>query len=693
MLSDNRFAKSTQYIFYAQYFSEIEKVMSSVSIAMRKSSGTVHSINVSMINDREQLKDILKSDSGYKFLKPIRGTPPYWQATQKDVLAMIRQLGIPTWFCSFSAADMRWPEVINIILRQQGDSRDVTDLDWNDKCRILRSNPVTAGRIFYQRFHTFLKDVIMSRAEPIGKVKDYFYRVEFQQRGSPHTHGLFWIENAPKLGCDDDADVAKFIDTYVSCKLPSVEEDEELNDIVSHVQQHSRKHSKSCKKKGTDCRFNYPRPPSERTFITEPEPIDDVEEIEMDVTNESNDAKELLKSVWNAIQNVENKHMTTTELFDSIGIQQGDFERANNVLSSKASIVLKRQPQDVWVNLYNPHLIRCWNANMDIQYICDAYACVAYVVSYMSKAEREMGVLLLQAHNEAQKKGNLDARQSMKELGCVYLHNREVSAQEAVYRVCNLRLKEGSRKVEFIPVGENPVRMSFPLSVIQRKCDEDDDIIWMTSRIDRYKARPETYEFEAMCLATFCSDYRVIYSNMAKSSRLPVHVLKNGLGHIQKRSRTDPAVIRYPRFSVMKCPEKYYQSILQLFLPYHIDTQLKPPQFETHEELYNSGVVRLNDMLESVMNIVESNRSLYESNAESLDEAEQHLEKFGPQEDAWAMICPETEKERLECKEQHKPVIGESDNEFDIPDLKSNADVDMRCNIEPHSVTVSKQEA
>ena len=50
--------------------------------------------------------------------------------------------------------------------------------------------------MFDKRFHTFLKDVIMSKAKPIGKVKDYFYRVEFQQRGSPHTHCLFWIENA-----------------------------------------------------------------------------------------------------------------------------------------------------------------------------------------------------------------------------------------------------------------------------------------------------------------------------------------------------------------------------------------------------------------------------------------------------------------------------------------------------------------
>ena len=75
----------------------------------------------------------------------------------------------------------------------------------------------------------------------------------------------------------------------------------------------------------------------------------------------------------------------------------------------------------------------------------------------MSKAEREMGLLLSQAQSESVKT-NVSSKESMRQIGQVYLQNREVSAQEACFRVCNLRLKEGSRKVEFVPLGENPVR-------------------------------------------------------------------------------------------------------------------------------------------------------------------------------------------------------------------------------------------
>ena len=91
-----------------------------------------------------------------------------------------------------------------------------------------------------------------------------------------------------------------------------------------------------------------------------------------------------------------------------------------------------------------------------------------YIISYISKAEREMGLLLDHAQKEA-KAGNIDAKESFKKLGCVYLHNREVSAQEAVYRLTGMHLKECSTKVIFVPTGEHPLRMSLPLAVLKQR--------------------------------------------------------------------------------------------------------------------------------------------------------------------------------------------------------------------------------
>ncbi|XP_049421807.1 uncharacterized protein LOC125882141 [Epinephelus fuscoguttatus] len=122
MHCDGRFARNVEYIFFAQYMSEIDQVMSSVSVALRKGKGGQRSQRISqtMLKDEESLKQLLQFDDGFRFLKPVRGTPAFWMSVQKDVLSCVRQLGIPTWFCSFLSADLRWQNLLTSILKQEG---------------------------------------------------------------------------------------------------------------------------------------------------------------------------------------------------------------------------------------------------------------------------------------------------------------------------------------------------------------------------------------------------------------------------------------------------------------------------------------------------------------------------------------------------------------------------------------------
>lgn len=83
------------------------------------------------------------------------------------------------------------------------------------------------------------------------------------------------------------------------------------------------------------------------------------------------------------------------------------------------------------MNQYNSDLLRCWNANMDIKFVVDAYSCIVYIIS---KAERAMGLMLADTQKEEHNQGNMDAKQALRKLGSVFLHNHEVSAQEGVYR-------------------------------------------------------------------------------------------------------------------------------------------------------------------------------------------------------------------------------------------------------------------
>ena len=165
---------------------------------------------------------------------------------------------------------MKWPEVIQAIARQYGTiytEDEVLALPWRIKSMWLRTNPVTAARMFQYRLETFVITFLKSAAEPIGHVAEYVIRIEFQARGSPHAHTLFWIKDSPKLGYSQEDNVKLFIDKYVSCSLPDT--DEELRILVESLQVHH--HSQSCRRK-TGCRFNYPKPPSPSTLIShEPE--------------------------------------------------------------------------------------------------------------------------------------------------------------------------------------------------------------------------------------------------------------------------------------------------------------------------------------------------------------------------------------------------------------------------------------
>ena len=134
-------------------------------------------------------------------MKNIRGSPAYWHSVLNDLLAMVRQLGVPTWFLTLSAADMQWPDVIKAIalpFRRELTDEGILSMSGSKKAEWIRKNPVTAARMFQHRLDTFLI-VLKSKNNPIGNIADFIVRIEFQCRGSPHAHCILWIEGAPAI--------------------------------------------------------------------------------------------------------------------------------------------------------------------------------------------------------------------------------------------------------------------------------------------------------------------------------------------------------------------------------------------------------------------------------------------------------------------------------------------------------------
>ena len=97
-----------------------------------------------------------------------------------------------------------------------------------------------------------MKYVINSQEHPIGKVKDFIYRIEFKIRGSCHylvTAYFFSIENIPQdISCDTRDTLVQYINSVIKTDIPH-ESDAELYQLVKRLQTHSQ--SKYLKKNTT----------------------------------------------------------------------------------------------------------------------------------------------------------------------------------------------------------------------------------------------------------------------------------------------------------------------------------------------------------------------------------------------------------------------------------------------------------
>ena len=49
-------------------------------------------------------------------------------------------------------------------------------MNWNEKCRLIESDPVTCARHFYYQVSQFLTNFLLKGAQPLGKISDWFYR-------------------------------------------------------------------------------------------------------------------------------------------------------------------------------------------------------------------------------------------------------------------------------------------------------------------------------------------------------------------------------------------------------------------------------------------------------------------------------------------------------------------------------------
>ena len=106
----------------------------------------------------------------------------------QELLALIEQKRCPTFFFTFSAADSYWPNLQRLLQIEENGTR-------SQRAKAVIDNPHLTDWYFKQR----LDDYIRYWLKGVLDAEWYWFRFEYQARGSIHAHGCAKLKNDPDI--------------------------------------------------------------------------------------------------------------------------------------------------------------------------------------------------------------------------------------------------------------------------------------------------------------------------------------------------------------------------------------------------------------------------------------------------------------------------------------------------------------
>lgn len=388
--------------------------------------------------------------------------------------------------------------------------------------------------------------------------------------------------------------------------------------------------------------------------------------------------------------------LSIDQVLDECHLTPEQYHYALQKSAKDTTIYLKRQPFEVNINNYNPAILKAWQANMDIQFVSNPYACIQYVVSYITKEEREMAILLKAVSDEHNESG---IRDQMKKCGQAFVNARSLSAQEAAYRTIGLPLYKSDFQTIFIPSGPPDQRVTIlKPKYLLNKLEDDDEDVCLSGILQKYSHRPKVLNH--WCLAHFVAWYTPSNQQpwptcdpeaqpdilQETSENLPAPPLDEQVASAPDkitielptsscimRKRKKQSVIRYHSFSAVKEPELYYYSQIQLFKPWKNESSDILCGYQSYEDSYTNNK-------ETILH----NKSFIEHHADLIDEAIKEFAENGPPENAWNELAPQEiqDNDDASAEEEHidpehmilQPIDEHADNpSVPTPQLKGPA--------------------
>ena len=154
--------------------------------------------------------------------KEVQGTEVFFAGERKKLLSIISSPvttneGYWSHFFTEAMPDMYLPEVYDNAITSANPiitghatvphsdldarRRSSDELTWSKRAELLRDHPVLAARLHKLQLEAFFNKIVKGRSKPFGEVLDHWIRIEFQGKGTAHSH---WLLNTLRHFLDGD---------------------------------------------------------------------------------------------------------------------------------------------------------------------------------------------------------------------------------------------------------------------------------------------------------------------------------------------------------------------------------------------------------------------------------------------------------------------------------------------------------
>ena len=326
-----------------------------------------------------------------------------------------------------------------------------------------------------------------------------------------------------ELSLQEERSLSTLVDTFSTvCIDPNVVGAETAR-IARLVNTHS--HTYTCtKKERENCRFHFPRFPSERTIIRRPWRLN------KDTEERRKELKLILKGVQEVLQNEEVMKALTEAckdeqdydrrlsqgidlLLETAKVSQNDYYEALSY-GAGYGVIHKRGLEEIFVNPYNIDWLRAWDANIDFSFAFDFHAIITYITDYYSKSEPGLTEALKKSLKESR---SSQARERMIIAANLYQTHRQIGEAEAAYKLLpSLHLHHSNVTCQWVPTGKESDNWKRMMRVnveeekgLQEGCIKIDgrDGVWRPQEdiTVKYHRRPAV--LENMSKVQFCKMY------------------------------------------------------------------------------------------------------------------------------------------------------------------------------------------